>query len=60
MVFLMILIVEYLFPVSMKKAADALFNNTLKSLGFGLLVSPIYYAGCAYKSYHFSGSCQLV
>ena len=37
MAFLMILIVEYLFPVSMKKAADTLFNSTLKSLGFGFL-----------------------
>ena len=37
MAFLMILIVEYLFPVSMKKAANTLFNSTLKSLGFGFL-----------------------
>ena len=33
----MILIVEYLFPASMKKAADTFFNSSLKSLGLGLL-----------------------
>jgi len=37
MAFLMILIVQYLFSATMKKAADTVFNSALKSLGFGLL-----------------------
>lgn len=37
MALLMILIIQYLFSASMKKAADTAFNNTLKSLGFGFL-----------------------
>lgn len=37
MALLMILIVQYLFSTTMKKAADTVFNNTLKSLGFGFL-----------------------
>jgi len=37
MALLMILIIQYLFSATMKKAADTTFNSTLKSLGFGLL-----------------------
>lgn len=37
MALLMILIVQYLFSTTMKKAANTSFNNTLKSLGFGFL-----------------------
>ena len=37
MAFLMILIFQYLFSATVKKAADTVFNKTLKSLGFGLL-----------------------
>jgi hypothetical protein len=37
MALLMILIVQYLFSATMKKAADTVFNSTLKSLGFGFL-----------------------
>lgn len=37
MALLMILIVQYLFSTTMKKAADASFNHTLKSLGVGFL-----------------------
>jgi len=37
MAFLMLLIIQYLFSATMKKAADAVFNNSLKSLGFGFL-----------------------
>ncbi len=37
MALLMILLVQYLFSTSMKKAADTVFNATLKSLGAGLL-----------------------
>jgi Polymer-forming cytoskeletal len=35
MAFLMVMIVQYLFSNTMKKAADTVFNSTLKSLGFG-------------------------
>jgi hypothetical protein len=37
MAFLMILIIQYLFANTFKKAADTVFSNSLKSLGFGLL-----------------------
>lgn len=37
MAFLMILIIQYLFGNTFKKAADTVFNSTLKSLGFGFL-----------------------
>ncbi len=37
MALLMILIVEYLFSATMKRAADATFDHTLKSLGLGFL-----------------------
>lgn len=37
MALLMILIVQYLFSATMKKAADTVFNETLKSFGFGFL-----------------------
>ena len=37
MALLMILILQYLFSATMKKAADTVFNSTLKSLGFGFL-----------------------
>ena len=34
---LMILIIQYLFSFTMKRAADTVFHSTLKSLGFGFL-----------------------
>jgi hypothetical protein len=37
MALLMILIVQYLFSATMKKAANTVFNDALKSLGFGFL-----------------------
>ena len=37
MALLMILIVEFLFSSTMKKAADAVFNSTMQSIGWGLL-----------------------
>ncbi len=37
MALLMILIVQYLFTATMKKAANTIFNDALKSLGFGFL-----------------------
>lgn len=37
MAFLLISIIQYLFSATMKKAGDTVFNNTLKSIGFGLL-----------------------
>jgi cytoskeletal protein CcmA (bactofilin family) len=37
MAFLMILIIQYLFSKTMKRAGDAVYNSTLRSLGFGLL-----------------------
>ncbi|MBK8610710.1 MAG: polymer-forming cytoskeletal protein [Chitinophagaceae bacterium] len=37
MALLMIFVFQYLFSATVKKAADTVFNNTLKSLGFGLL-----------------------
>lgn len=37
MVFLMILIIQYLFANTLKKAGDTVFNKSLKSLGFGFL-----------------------
>ncbi len=37
MALLMILIIQYLFSATIKKAADTVFNSTLKSLGFGFL-----------------------
>lgn len=37
MVLLMILIVQYLFGNTLKKAADTVFNSSLKSLGYGFL-----------------------
>ncbi len=37
MALLMICMIQYLFSVTMKKAADTVFDNTLKSLGLGFL-----------------------
>jgi hypothetical protein len=37
MAFLMILIVQYLFSSTMKKAADTVFTSSIKSLGYGFL-----------------------
>ena len=37
MAFLMILIIEYLFANTLKKAGDTVFNKSLRSLGFGFL-----------------------
>ncbi len=37
MALFMILVVQYLFSATMKKAADTFFNHTLKSLGMGFL-----------------------
>lgn len=37
MALLMILIIQYLFSATMKRAADTTFNSTVKSLGFGVL-----------------------
>lgn len=37
MAFLMILIIQYLFGNTMKKAGDAVYNSTLRSLAYGLL-----------------------
>ncbi len=37
MALLMIMIFQYLFSATVKKAADTVFNSTLKSLGFGFL-----------------------
>ncbi len=37
MALFMILLVQYLFSATMKKAADTFFNSTLKSLGMGFL-----------------------
>lgn len=37
MALLMILIIQYLFSATMKKAANTVFNSTLKSLGIGVL-----------------------
>ncbi len=37
MAFLMIMIFQYLFSATVKKAADTVFNSTLKSLGIGFL-----------------------
>jgi hypothetical protein len=37
MALVMILIIQYLFSATMKKAADTFFNSTLKSLGLGFL-----------------------
>lgn len=37
MALVMILIIQYLFSASMKKAADTFYNSTLKSLGLGFL-----------------------
>jgi Polymer-forming cytoskeletal len=37
MALLMILIVQYLFSATMKKAANTVFDDTLKSLGYGFL-----------------------
>lgn len=37
MAFLMILITEYLFSKTMKKAGDTVYNSTLRSLGYGFL-----------------------
>lgn len=37
MAFLMVVLVEYLFAATMKKAADTVYNKTLSSLGFGIL-----------------------
>lgn len=37
MALLMTLIIQYLFSGTMKRAADTIFNHTLKSLGFGFL-----------------------
>jgi len=37
MALLMIFVIQYLFSFTMKKAADKIFDNTLKSLGLGVL-----------------------
>jgi hypothetical protein len=37
MAFLMIMIVQYLFSATLKKAADTVFNSSLKCLGYGFL-----------------------
>src|SRR6185503_14244008 len=37
MAFLMILIIQYLFSKTMKRAGDSVYNSTLRSLGYGLL-----------------------
>jgi hypothetical protein len=37
MAFLMVLIIQYLFANTLKKAGDTVFNKSLKSLGFGFL-----------------------
>jgi hypothetical protein len=37
MALLMIIIIEYLFNVTLQKAGDTVFNKTLRSLGFGFL-----------------------
>lgn len=37
MALLMILVIQYLFSATVKKAADTVFNSTLRSLGFGFL-----------------------
>lgn len=37
MALVMILIIQYLFAASMKKAADTIFNKTLRSLAYGFL-----------------------
>ncbi len=39
MAFLMIVIIEYLFSNTMKKAGNTVFNSTLRSLGYGFLFS---------------------
>jgi hypothetical protein len=37
MAFLMILVIQYLFSKTMKRAGDSVYNSTLRSLGYGLL-----------------------
>ncbi len=37
MAFLMILIIQYLFALTMKRAAETVFSNVLRSLGYGFL-----------------------
>jgi hypothetical protein len=37
MAFLMIVVIEYLFSSTMKKAGDTVYNSTLRSLGYGFL-----------------------